>query len=165
MNRTWARDVPIIYTPPVQRQTVGPAARVLALGLALAALAVLITAVMLPPSAGGVGTHRAMGFRACEFLERTGLPCATCGMTTSFSLFVRGHVLASIYTQPMGFVLAVACGGMFWAGLYVALTASPLHRLLQQLPALYTVPAIMGFGIAAWAWKIFIHLRGFDGWR
>ena len=165
MDRPLPHDIPIIYTPPVQRQSVGPAARLLAAALALVALSVLVIAAMLPPAAAGVGTHKAMGFRACEFLERTGLPCATCGMTTSFAQFVRGHWLASIYLQPMGFLLAIACGGMFWAGLYVALTASPLHRLLQQLPALYTVPAIMGFGIAAWAWKIFIHLRGLDGWR
>jgi hypothetical protein len=73
--------------------------------------------------------------------------------------------VASFYIQPMGWVLAVACGGMFWAGLYIALTASPLHRLLTQVPALWAVPALMGLGIAAWGWKIFIHLRGLDGWR
>ena len=156
MPQTASREVPIIYTPAVQRQCVPLSGRALALGVALAALAVLIIAVMLPPAAEGVGTHRAMGFRSCEFLDRTRLPCATCGMTTSFALFVRGHWLMSLYVQPMGFVLALACGGLFWAGLYIALTGSPLHRLLQQLPALYTVPAIMTFGIAAWAW---LHLR------
>jgi hypothetical protein len=159
------RDVPLIYTPAVQQQCVSIGGRLVALAIALAALSVLVVAVLLPPSADGVGTHRAMGFRACEFLERTGLPCATCGMTTSFAYFVRGNWIASIYVQPMGFVVALACGGLVWAGLYVALTGSPLHRLLQQLPALYTVPGIMGFAIAAWAWKIFIHLRGIDGWH
>jgi hypothetical protein len=24
---------------------------------------------------------------------------------------------------------------------------------------------LMGFAIAAWGWKIFIHLNGWDGWR
>ncbi|MEO6434612.1 MAG: DUF2752 domain-containing protein [Tepidisphaeraceae bacterium] len=164
MHRAALRDIPIIYTPPVQKQTIGLGARVLALAIALAALSVLIVAVVLSPAPAGVATHRAMGFAPCEFLERSNLPCPTCGMTTSFAHFVRGNWLASVYVQPMGFIVAVACGGLVWAGLYVTLTASPLHRLLQQLPALYTVPAIMAFAIAAWAWKIFIHLRGVDGW-
>lgn len=159
MQRAQSLDVPAIYTPAVQRQCVRLGGRITALVLALAALAVLVVAVTLPPSGTGVGTHRALGFRACEFLERTRLPCATCGMTTSFSHFVRGQWHLSFYVQPMGFLLALGCGAMVWGGLYIALTGSPLHRLLHQLPALYTVPIIMGFGIAAWGWKIFIHLN------
>ena len=159
MPRAQPIEVPAIYTPAVQRQCVGIKGRIIALVLALTAMAVLVIAVTLPPSGSGVGTHRALGFRACEFLERTRLPCATCGMTTSFSHFVRGQWHRSLYVQPMGFLLALGCGGMVWAGFYIALTGSPLHRLLHQVPALYTVPAIMGFGIAAWGWKIFIHLN------
>jgi hypothetical protein len=158
-------SVPIIFTPPVERQTLTAAGRLVALIIALAALSVLITALLLKPSRDGVGTHLQMGFQRCQFLRTTNLPCPSCGMTTSFSYFAHGNWLASLYTQPGGFVLALLCGAIFWAGLYAAVTASPLQRLIRQIPVAYSVPIILGFFIAAWGWKIFIHLAGMDGWR
>jgi len=157
-------SVPIIFTPPVARQTLTLGGRVAALIVALAALSVLIVALQLKPSRDGMGTHLQMGFQRCQFLRTTNLPCPSCGMTTSFSWFAHGNWLASLYTQPGGFALALLCGALFWAGLYAALTASPLHRLLREIPGIYSVPIILGFFIAAWGWKIFIHLKGIDGW-
>jgi hypothetical protein len=109
-------------------------------------------------------THLALRLLPCEFLRVTGLPCPSCGMTTSFSFFVRGNWLASFYVQPMGFVIALLCAMVFWSALFIALTAKPAHRLLYILPAMYYVIGLMSIGIAAWAWKIFIHVRGIDGW-
>ena len=40
-------------------------------------------------------------------------------MTTSFAWFVRGNWLASFYVQPMGFVLALGTGALFWASLFI----------------------------------------------
>ena len=85
-------------------------------------------------------------------------------MTTSFAWFARGNLLASLYVQPAGLVLAVLTTMLFWACLYIALTGSPLHRLLRLgQPAVYLF-TLFGVGILAWAWKIFIYLRGIDGW-
>ncbi len=159
------QTVPIIYTPSVQRLTVPVSGRFLVAGIALAMLGLLVTAVILKPNPQGVGTHRAMGFQRCEFMARTGLPCPSCGMTTSFAWFVRGNWLASLYVQPAGFVLALLCATTFWASLYVALTGRPIQRLRHQLPAVLLVLSLMGIGIAGWAWKMFIHLRGMDGWQ
>jgi hypothetical protein len=158
-------SVPIIYTPSVQPQKLTASGRVAALVVALSALAIVVVEVMLPPSPTGEGTHRQMGLQQCQFLATTGIPCPTCGMTTSFSWFVRGNWLASFYIQPMGFVLALLTGALFWATLYMAITGSPLQRLLRQLPAHYLVVAMIGFAIAAWGWKIFIYLHGIDGWH
>ena len=166
MTETFAtEEIPIIFTPPVERQTLTAGGRIAALIIALAALTPLVIGLTLQPSREGVGTHLQMGFQRCEFLRTTGLPCPSCGMTTSFSWFVRGNWLASLYVQPGGFAVALACGAIFWAGLYAAVTASPLHRLIRQVPGIYSVPIILGFFIAAWGWKIFIHLKGIDGWR
>ena len=157
--------VPIIYTPQVKRQVVGVAGRLIALAVALGALSVLVVGLLLTPAPQGVGTHKSMGFQRCEFLARTRLPCPSCGMTTSVSHFSRGQWLASLYVQPGGFLFALACGAVFWAGLYEFITGSPLHRLSSQVPGIYSVPAILGFFILAWGWKIFIHLRGAGGWH
>jgi hypothetical protein len=158
-------SVPIIYTPNVQRATVPWTGRVTAGLVAAAMFGVLAIAVSLRPSPKGIGTHEGMGFHGCDFLTRTGLPCPSCGMTTSFAWFVRGNWIASFYVQPMGFVLAIITGTVFWAALYIALTGRPIQRLLRQMNGAWMIAALMGFGIAAWAWKIFIHLRGMDGWH
>jgi hypothetical protein len=160
-----SQNVPIIFTPPVERQTLTFGGRVAATIVSLASLSVLVVALMLKPSLDGTGTHLQMGFQRCQFLRTTNLPCPSCGMTTSFTWFAHGHWLASLYVQPAGFALALACGALFWAGLYAAVTGSPLHRLLRQVPGIYSVPIILGFFIATWAWKIFIHLKGIDGWQ
>ena len=85
-------------------------------------------------------------------------------MTTSFSWFARGHLPASFYVQPMGALLALAAACTVWGGAYVALTGRPLHRLVYVLPARACLIGILGFAIAAWGWKVFIRLRGLDGW-
>jgi len=124
---------------------------------------VLITAASLTPNRQGFGTHTALGLQPCSFLARTGLPCPACGMTTSFACFVRGHLLNSLYVQPMGTLLAALACCTVWGGLYVALTGRPIYRLLWVIPSRYYVLPLMSWGIVAWAWKIFIHVRGIDG--
>lgn len=67
---------------------------------------VLGTAVYLKPSPAGHGTHEGLGLPPCGFIVRSGFPCPTCGMTTAFSLFVRGRWIAAFLAQPTGFILA-----------------------------------------------------------
>lgn len=83
-------------------------------------------------------------------------------MTTSFSWFVRGHLLRSFYVQPMGFVLAGLAYVTVWAGLYLAVTGRPVYRVLAIIPSRYYVVPLIGWAIAAWAWKIFSHLHGWE---
>ncbi len=71
-------------------------------------LAVLGLALYLAPAPRGYGTHEALfGTGPCGMLVMTGLPCPTCGMTTSFSHVVRGQWLRAFYVQPAGFMLAL----------------------------------------------------------
>jgi hypothetical protein len=139
-------------------------ARASALAASLACLGLLITAAKLIPSPTGVGTHTELAMVPCAFLANTGIPCPTCGMTTSFAWFVRGNWLASFYVQPMGFMLAILAVATFWVGLYIALTGRGIHRLLRFVPGRYYGVPLTAFAILAWAWKIYIHLHGLDGW-
>ncbi len=139
--------------------------RLLALGVAAACLAPLITAAILVPSPTGVGTHTALGLSQCQFLVRTGLPCPGCGMTTSFAWFARGNIEASLYVQPMGTVLAVLAVATFWGALYVALSGKPAYRLALRIPPRYYLWYLPAFAIMAWAWKIWIHAHHADGWH
>jgi hypothetical protein len=159
-----AAVVPAIYATSPVPQKLSPAPRLGAAIIAIACVSVLAVATTITPSPAGFGTHTDMGFPACNFLAVTGLPCPSCGMTTSFAWFVRGNVLASLYVQPAGTLLAAAAGMMFWAGVYIAATGKPVYRLLARLPGPYYVIVPLAIGIAAWAWKIFLQLRGIDGW-
>jgi hypothetical protein len=156
--------VPRIYAISPEVQRVAPLHRAIAAAVALGCLAVLITAVSIHPSSTGMETHRQLGLAECQFLRTSGIPCPSCGMTTSFAWFVRGNIVASLYVQPMGTLLATGAALTFWAALYIAATGKPVHRLMSILPASYYVLVPMGVGIAAWGWKIFTHLRGIGGW-
>src|SRR5438874_13393701 len=122
--------VPIIYARGNRREGLSSRGRMLALGVGLACLSVLLVAAKLKPSPDGFGSHARLGLARCQFMERTGLPCPSCGMTTSWTWFVRGNVAASLYVQPMGTVLAAIAGCCVWGGLYIALTGRPVYRLL-----------------------------------
>jgi hypothetical protein len=140
-----------------------PLGRVLALTIAGLCIGVLVTAARLTPNRQGFGTHTALGMQPCAFFAQTGIPCPACGMTTSFACFVRGQLIHSLYVQPMGFVLAAICCCTVWGAAYVAVTGRPIYRLLGVIPSRYYVLPLISWGVVAWAWKIFIHVRGIDG--
>lgn len=164
MTETLQLTVPRIYAISPVPQRLPVVQRMIALAVSLACLAVLITAVMISPDPGGTSTHLKLGLAECQFLRTSNLPCPSCGMTTSFAWFVRGNLPASLYVQPMGTFLALVAAITFWAALYIAATGKPVYRLMRGLPSSYYVIVPVGIGIAAWAWKIFIHVRGVDGW-
>ena len=156
--------VPTIYVRPAMRDELSWKGRAVALLVAMACLGVIIVAAKLNPSRKGVGSHRQLGLQECQFEARTGLPCPTCGMTTSFAHFVRGQIVASLWVQPMGTVLALMATMTFWTGLYISLTGRPAYRLLNLIPGKYYLWPLLVFGVLAWAWKIWIHITGRDGW-
>jgi len=57
---------------------------------------------LLRPAADLVGTHTQLFLPPCLFLKITGVPCPTCGMTTSFALLAHGQLWRSIIAHPLG---------------------------------------------------------------
>ena len=155
--------LPILH-PPGQAPRLGWRGRGAAAVLAAGCLALLVVALYVHPNPNGVGTHTQLGQRGCLFLERTGVPCPTCGMTTSFSHFVRGQWLSSLYVQPAAAVLALATALTLWGAIYAVFSGRPVHRLFRFISARYYLLPFLSLLVVAWAWKIFIHLRGIDGW-
>ena len=51
-------------------------------------------------------THRQLGLPPCTFYEVTGVPCPSCGMTTSFALLAHGDVKNSLAANWVGTLLA-----------------------------------------------------------
>jgi hypothetical protein len=62
-----------------------------------------------------LGTHRQFGLPPCTFWEVTqkrfgvGVPCPSCGMTTSFALLIRGDLRNSLRINYAGTALALLC--------------------------------------------------------
>jgi hypothetical protein len=54
-------------------------------------------------------THLQLGLPPCAFRFITGVPCPSCGMTTSFALLIRGDVRNSLQANAVGTLLALFC--------------------------------------------------------
>jgi len=128
----------------------------------LTSAAVLGVAFYLSPSPDGLGTHQALGLPACGLYRATGVPCATCGMTTAFSHAAHGQLIASFVTQPAGALLAmltamaaVVSGYALIAGMSLA----PIGLLLWRPRVVLTAAVIL---LASWVYKILI-LSGLIG--
>ena len=160
-----SETVPIIYAPPVRPIRLSAYERLIAFAVAAACIGLTATALRLHPSPDGTGTHQGLGFLPCTMLLTTGIPCPSCGMTTSFAWFCRGNLAASFWVQPAGFVLAWLTGILLVYSLYEAITARPIHRLLRLVPIRVLVAVAMGVLAFGWGWKIIIHLWGIDGWK
>ncbi|QDU81704.1 hypothetical protein Pla110_34490 [Polystyrenella longa] len=66
-------------------------------------------AIYLAPHPSGSGTHQQLGLPPCTMKVVMGIPCPSCGMTTSFSNFVRGNFVAAYSANPAGLLLATIC--------------------------------------------------------
>src|SRR5262249_51241217 len=134
-----------IYAPRLSTERLGLSGRLGAAGMAVACGGGLGVAAWLRPDPSGGGNHTEIGLESCQFLLRTGIPCPTCGMTTSFSHFAHGQFLASAYVQPMGAVLALLTAMLFWGALYVAMTGKPAFRLMPLISTRYHLLGLMVF--------------------
>jgi hypothetical protein len=81
--------------------------------IALVLVAVFTVAICLNPYKDGrvwlEETHRQLGLAPCTFKDLTGLPCPSCGMTSSFALLMRGDLWHSAQANFVGTLLALLC--------------------------------------------------------
>lgn len=126
-------------------------------------LSVLLLSAWLHPSANGMGTHEELGLPACGLLQATGVPCATCGMTTSFALAAHGQLIDSFINQPGGAVLAVLTAMVVVGSLFTLITGVSLWVMVSGLfrPSVFIWAGV--FFALAWFYKIIVvvgHLPG-----
>jgi len=118
------------------------------------AAALLLVARLLRPSADGFGTHRQLGLPPCAFLHFTGIPCPSCGLTTSVAHAARLHLYESVITQPFGvvvFISAVLSIPLSIYFIYRRVSWSRLNRLRGRTPVIYLMIALF---ILSWLYKI-----------
>lgn len=56
-----------------------------------------------------MATHEQLGLPECSFVTATGVPCPSCGLTTSFALTVRADLANAARANWVGLLLALFC--------------------------------------------------------
>ena len=101
-----------------------------------------------------VGFDFGLLFGPCGMKQRTGLPCPTCGMTTTVLAFARGDLLTAFYTQPAG---AFLCSLLVAAAFFALLTAVfgvyfvSFDRLFAEIRVKHVVVGLLVVLAAGWA--------------
>ncbi|WP_217647062.1 DUF2752 domain-containing protein [Planctomicrobium piriforme] len=108
----------------------------------------------LTPDDRGFGTHQQLGFPPCSFQVIFGIPCPSCGGTTSFAHFVRGQWPSSARANPAAFLLALGCVVLVpwcWCSSWLGRTwgvDSPAWLLL------WFVIAVSGVALLQWGYRL-----------
>ena len=92
-------------------------------------------------------------FEPCGFKQQYGLPCPTCGVTTSSIAFVQGHIFQSFYIQPAAALAWVMlCVTAFFAFLMCAfgLYFRPLMSFLAGVKTKHVILAVIIIIAGGW---------------
>ena len=130
--------------------------RVVAGSVFLVCGTLLLLAAWMTPSTEGLGTHQQLGLAPCGWIVYGGIPCPSCGMTTSFAHAADGNFLGSLQAQPAGAVLAflTACA-LVIAGWQLVSGERLLGFCTDRLGARF----FLFFGVlvvVAWIYKILV---------
>jgi hypothetical protein len=125
--------------------------------LLAACAAVLGLAAWLSPDPRGLGTHQKLGTGPCGMLVMTGLPCPTCGMTTAFAHTVRGQWVRAAWSQPAGFLYALATIGCAIVCIITLVTGRVPRAIAARSPIviLFSVLAVL---LGGWGFKLIAGL-------
>ncbi len=100
-----------------------------------------------------MGTHKQLKLETCGFLERTGYPCITCGMTTAFAWTVRGRIDKAFIAQPAGCLAALLCLAAALTGAGIAVTGKKLaliYYLAFHIQKILIITILIL--LASWGW-------------
>jgi hypothetical protein len=127
--------------------------RFLAAMTALVPLFALGLARQLEPSSSGLGTHQQLGLPPCSMRLILGIRCPGCGMTTSWSHFVRGDWHQSLATSVGGFLFALFAVWIAFLALRTLFTARiPGDR--TQTVIVVTAIGIFAISILQWLYRL-----------
>lgn len=126
----------------------------------LAALVVLGLSVWLKPDARGIGTHEQLGLPPCGFVQMfEGMPCPSCGFTTTFALAAHARPLDAIHNQPFGFVLFLVTVAAVPIALGACVRGVSLFELTERWPWGRVFIAFLSLWLLAWLYKWLVLMR------
>jgi hypothetical protein len=122
--------------------------------VAVALLIVLALARWVDPDPSGMGTHVQLGLPPCGFLELTGLPCPTCGLTTSFAHMARLQFTAALSAHwigpPLFALTAITVALAAWG----VATARPFATVMKRLRVVRLLAIIAAAAVLLWLLRV-----------
>jgi hypothetical protein len=120
---------------------------------------VLGIATRLTPDPRGMGTHEQIPFfggtlKPCGFAYVTGIPCPSCGFTTTFALAAHGRLLAAVKNQPFGFLSFLVACSLVPASIAAAAGKISWARFTDDWPWRGIVLVTVALWLLAWVYKI-----------
>ena len=122
--------------------------------LALVASVGLVMARLLQPASRGVGTHEQLGLPPCAFLHLTGVPCPSCGLTTSFAHASRLHFYEAFITQPFGVITFCLTALSIPLSFYFIYSRTPWSKLIYSAKSNQALYALIVLYLLSWLYKI-----------
>jgi hypothetical protein len=129
--------------------------RIALIGIAAGLVGLFVVAARLDPyDADGrplrLATHRQLGMPACNFVERFGRPCPTCGMTTAFALLMHADPIASLRANFAGTLTAVWLLAIIPWGVAAAVRGRWAFGRAAELWFLVGVIAVVALAFTRW---------------
>lgn len=108
----------------------------------------------LTPSPTGVGTHEQLGLPACMFLKLTGIPCPSCGLTTSVAHAVRFEFAAAFAAQPFGLLVAAIAALLIPTTLWMFVGCTTFDNSFSGRTARVVTYGLVATYALGWMYKI-----------
>lgn len=109
---------------------------------------------LLVPDASGHGTHVQLGLAPCLPMQRWGIPCPACGLTTSVAHFAHGEWWSSLAVQPLGFALGALALALPLALLAAHASGVDVGRRLLDPRTPRVLGAAIAFATLCWVYKL-----------
>jgi hypothetical protein len=88
------------------------------------------------------------------FLKLTGIPCPSCGLTTSVAHAVRFEFAAAFVAQPFGLVVAAIGTAIIPVTLLMLIQATSFERILSRGRSTALTYGLVSAYVLAWVYKI-----------
>ncbi len=102
----------MIHNPEPDGFPVGRWGRALLIAWSLAVFGGFVVAYRLEPDPRGFGTHQRLGLPPCTIRAVFGIPCPSCGMTTSFANITKGRWREAVRANVAGLLLSLVCAAL-----------------------------------------------------
>lgn len=126
--------------------------RLVAALVAMATLALLLTALYVQPAPDETGNQRQLDLPQCAWSQRH-QACPTCGMTRAFAYTVRGKLPTAFYLQPAGTLAALLCFLITGYSFYVALFARRLDLFVLCFHWRAITLILTAIVLLSWFWR------------
>jgi hypothetical protein len=140
-------------------ETLAPWVRFALLGVVIGLVLVFVVAARINPyrsdgTAQQMATHLQLGLPECNFVTVTGMPCPSCGLTTSFALTIRADAANAARANWVGMLLACLCLAVIPWGVASALVGRALFVRSLERTILGVISVLFVLLLLRWAWVL-----------